>query len=71
MAYGQGNGLKDIVRSEVSNTKKVTRLIALGSERNILGTYRNGSPRLMLPTNYYMDSDNIDYRVSIGGSKDL
>ena len=61
MAYGQGNGLKDIVRSEVSNTKKVTRLIALGSERNILGTYRNGSPRLMLPTNYYMDSDNIDY----------
>ena len=60
MQYGAEGGFKGITRTEISNTKKVTRLVALGSERNLKGTYRNGSPRLMLPNAYYLDSANID-----------
>jgi chitodextrinase len=58
--YGENNGLENITRGELSENKKVTRLIALGGTQNLLGTYRNGSNRLMLPNRYYLDADNID-----------
>ena len=60
MAYGKGNGFKKVTRNEVTESRKVTRLTALGAERNLPGTYRNGSTRLMLPNKYYLDSSNID-----------
>jgi hypothetical protein len=60
MQFGKGGGFSKVVRNEVTESRKVTRLIALGAERNLLGTYRNGSKRLMLPNKYYMDADNID-----------
>ena len=56
----QGNGLSSITKQEVSGANKITRLVALGSEKNLYGTYRNGSNRLMLPNRYYIDSSNID-----------
>lgn len=60
MAYGKGNGFKKVTRNEVTESRKVTRLIALGAEKNLLGTYRNGSNRLMLPNKYYLDAVDID-----------
>lgn len=60
MQFGKGGGFTKVVRNEVTESRKVTRLIALGAERNLLGTYRNGSKRLMLPNKYYLDADNID-----------
>ena len=60
LRYGKGNGFKSIERNEESESKRVTRLIALGGEKNLKGTYRNGSRRLMLPDNYFIDSANID-----------
>lgn len=56
LAQGEGNGLTNISCQENTETKKVTRLIALGGTRNLNGTYRNGSPRLMLPDRYFIDS---------------
>ena len=56
----QGNGLVSISKQEVSGTKRVTRLVALGSTSNLYSTYRNGSNRLMLPDRYYIDAPNID-----------
>ena len=60
MQFGKGGGFTKVIRNEVTESRKVTRLIALGAERNLLGTYRNGSKRLMLPNRYYLDADNID-----------
>lgn len=60
MQFGKGGGFTKVVRNEVTESRKVTRLIALGGEANLLGTYRNGSKRLMLPNRYYLDADNID-----------
>lgn len=60
LSQGKNNGLVNITRNEITESKKVTRLIALGAEKNLYGTYRNGSKRLMLPDRYYIDSANID-----------
>jgi len=60
MQFGKGGGFTKVIRNEVTESRKVTRLIALGGEANLLGTYRNGSKRLMLPNRYYLDADNID-----------
>jgi len=60
LEQGKNKGLTKITRNESTTTTKVTRLVALGGETNIRGTYRNGSPRLMLPDSPYIDSENID-----------
>ena len=59
MRYGIG-GFKNLERDEYTQSKKITRLIALGGTKNIRPSYRGGSKRLMLPDKYYLDADNID-----------
>ncbi|MFA6879883.1 MAG: hypothetical protein WCQ81_06330, partial [Bacteroidales bacterium] len=60
LSQGEGGGLTNISCQEISDARKVTRLVALGGTRNLNGTYRNGSPRLMLPDRYFIDSSLID-----------
>lgn len=52
LEYGQNLGLHSITRQTVESTKVITRLYAFGSEKNLSNGYRNGSPRLKLPSNY-------------------
>ena len=62
MRYGSEGGFKNIERDELTQNKKTTRLIALGGTQNLLPTYRGGSKRLMLPSKYYLDAQNIDLK---------
>ncbi len=62
MKYGFAYGFTNIQRNNISAAKKVTRLVALGGEKNLLATYRSGSKRLMLPGKYYLDASNIDLK---------
>jgi hypothetical protein len=56
LSQGQNNGLLSITKQATTNSKRITRLVALGSTSNLYGTYRNGSNRLMLPNRYYLDA---------------
>ena len=67
MKYGGDDAFSDIERNEVTDNKKVTRLVALGGTKNILPTYRGGSTRLLLPDKMYMDSANIDLNHPLEG----
>ena len=68
MKYGGDDAFSEIERNEVTDNKKVTRLVALGGTKNILPTYRGGSKRLLLPDKMYMDSANIDPNHPLEGT---
>jgi hypothetical protein len=59
LAYGRGNGLKEITRTNRDSSGIITRLYAFGSERNIKSGYRDGAKRLMLPGGDYIEN-NVD-----------
>lgn len=67
LEQGKNKGLTSITKQDSSNSKKITRLVALGSTKNLYGTYRNGSNRLMLPNRYYLDATNIDANNPLEG----
>lgn len=50
--YGKNKGLKSITRNPMDGSNIVTRLYALGSEKNIGAKYRNGSKRLKMDVPY-------------------
>lgn len=52
LTYGKDNGLFNIARQTLDGSKIITRLYAFGSEKNLSNGYRDGSPRLKLPSNY-------------------
>ncbi|MDV3559776.1 hypothetical protein CMU68_10390 [Elizabethkingia anophelis] len=56
--YGKNKGLKSITRNSMDGSNIVTRLYALGSEKNIGAKYRNGSKRLKMDVPYL--EKNID-----------
>ena len=68
MKYGGDDAFSDIERNEVTDNKKVTRLVAMGGTKNILPTYRGGSKRLLLPDKMYLDSANIDPNHPLEGT---
>lgn len=62
--YGRGKGLRGIERTNV-DMNLTTRLYAFGSEKNLLGEYRNFSPRLLLPeaTGRYLSKNEDLYGI--------
>jgi len=70
MKVGSDNGFKNLERDEITQSKKITRLIAHGGTKNIRSSYRGGSKKLMLPDKYYLDADNIDLKNPLYGSAD-
>ena len=68
MKYGGDDAFSEIERNEVTDNKKVTRLVAMGGTKNILPTYRGGSKRLLLPDKMYLDSANIDPNHPLEGT---
>lgn len=52
LAYGQDQGIREIVRRELDDTHLVTRLIPKGSDRNLPVGYRNGSKNLRISPIY-------------------
>ncbi|MCZ2480002.1 phage tail protein [Aquirufa nivalisilvae] len=48
--YGQGKGLFDLRRENVSDKNIITRLYAFGSDKNLKSNYRGYSQRLLLPS---------------------
>ncbi|MDV3793318.1 hypothetical protein CMU23_01385 [Elizabethkingia anophelis] len=57
--YGKNKGLKSITRNPMDGSNIVTRLYALGSEKNIGSKYRNGSKRLKMDVPYLEKNTNI------------
>jgi hypothetical protein len=60
--YGKGNGLKNISRSQLQDFSLVTRLYAMGSDKNLPMNYRNGQKKLRMPVPYLEQNTNI-YKV--------
>ena len=59
--YGKGNGLKGITRTPIEETGVVTRLHAVGSDKNLPANYRNGQKKLRMPVAF------LEKNVSIYG----
>ncbi len=61
--YGRNKGLIQIERKSVTNENIITRLYALGSDRNLDSTYRSGSQRLKFETGgvNYIESNKSTY----------
>ncbi|MEN5132651.1 phage tail protein [Elizabethkingia anophelis] len=57
--YGKNKGLKSITRNPMDGSNIVTRLYALGSEKNIGAKYRNGSKRLKMDVPYLEKNTDI------------
>ena len=70
MKVGSNNGFKNLERDEITQSKKITRLIAHGGTKNIRPSYRGGAKKLMLPDKYYLDADNIDLKNPLYGTAD-
>ncbi|RYF26549.1 MAG: hypothetical protein EOO42_01220 [Flavobacteriales bacterium] len=69
-AYGQGNGLYEIKRTNDSENAPITRLTVFGGSRNLPDGYRNYSQKLQLnaplelppsPTNPPTNEDNVEF----------
>jgi len=69
-AYGQGNGLYEIKRTNESENAPVTRLTVFGGSRNLPDGYRNFSQKLQLngpleltpsPNNPPTNEDNVEF----------
>lgn len=60
--YGKGNGLKNISRSQLQDFSLVTRLYAVGSDKNLPLNYRNGQKKLRMPVPYLEKNTDI-YKV--------
>lgn len=58
--YGRGKGLFSLERKPINNRSLITRLFAYGSNRNLGGEYRGGSPNLKLPANV-IPSESLPY----------
>ncbi len=55
-----GSTAYDIERTSINREDVVTRLYPFGSDKNITSTYREGSPRLLIPEpDTYIDSLNV------------
>lgn len=57
--YGKNKGLKSITRNPMDGSNIVTRLYAVGSEKNIGAKYRNGSKRLKMDVPYLEKNTDI------------
>ncbi|WGL71030.1 phage tail protein [Elizabethkingia anophelis] len=57
--YGKNKGLKSITRNPMDGSNIVTRLYAVGSEKNIGSKYRNGSKRLKMDVPYLEKNTDI------------
>ncbi|ATC39588.1 phage tail protein [Elizabethkingia anophelis] len=57
--YGKNKGLKSITRNPMDGSNIVTRLYALGSEKNIGAKYRNGAKRLKMDVPYLEKNTDI------------
>ncbi|MDV4078132.1 hypothetical protein CMT44_04100 [Elizabethkingia anophelis] len=57
--YGKNKGLKSITRNPLDGSNIVTRLYALGSEKNIGAKYRNGSKRLKMDVPFLEKNTDI------------
>lgn len=60
--YGKGNGLKNISRSQLQDFNLVTRIYAVGSDKNLPMNYRNGQKKLRMPVPYLEKNTDI-YKV--------
>ena len=62
--YGQGKGLYELSRVN-TNDNIVTRLYVYGSTKNLAGTYRNGSDKLLMPvaTGAYLSRNTATYGI--------
>lgn len=60
--YGKGNGLKNISRSQLQDFSLVTRIFAVGSDKNLPVNYRNGQKKLRMPVPYLEKNTDI-YKV--------
>ncbi|QNK63944.1 hypothetical protein H7F33_05480 [Pedobacter sp. PAMC26386] len=67
-AYGQGNGLYNILRQNKTNTNIVTRLYVRGSSDNLPIGYRNYAGSLLLPggLTYIQDDAKVDLKTGYG-----
>jgi len=63
VSYGKGKGLYELTRDTVSNKNIVTRLYALGSDRNLDSDYRSYAKRLMFdyPGDNYVENNVSTY----------
>lgn len=61
--YGKGNGLKGITRTPIDETGIVTRLYAVGSDKNLPANYRNGQKKLRMPVAYLEKNVSIYGRI--------
>ena len=59
----KGNGLKGITRTPVEETGVVTRLYAVGSDKNLPANYRNGQKKLRMPVAYLEKNVSIYGRI--------
>lgn len=57
--YGKNKGLKSITRNPMDGSNIVTRLYAVGSEKNIGAKYRNGAKRLKMDVPYLEKNTDI------------
>ncbi len=57
--YGKGKGLKGINRSQLEESNVVTRLYAVGSDKNLPANYRNGQKKLRMAVPYLEKNTDI------------